>query len=81
MQRVSRQRKHPSATQGWERVIRTDVAIYPKTDHNGQAVHRPGRAPLNPLTFDAVECAGRAPFPSQTPVLLLVNAGSELGYR
>ena len=34
MQRDSRQRRHPSATLDWERLSRTDVAIYPKTDHN-----------------------------------------------
>ena len=31
MQRVSSQIRHPSATLDWERLIRTDTAIYPKT--------------------------------------------------
>lgn len=53
MRRVSRQRSHPSATLDWERLSHTAVAIHPKTDHNRQAAHGAGRAPLNPLTFDA----------------------------
>ncbi len=64
MQRDSRQRRHPSATLDWERLSRTDVAIYPKTDHNNrQAAHRPGRAPLKPLTLDAAGSSFMPRFP------------------
>lgn len=81
MQRVSRQRRHPSATQDRERVIPTEVAIYPKTPHANRQAYSRWQSPLNPLTFGTAEGSGRAPFPSQNPVLLLVNTGSDLGYR
>jgi hypothetical protein len=67
MQRVSRQRRHPSATLDWERLIRTETAIYPTTPHASRKANSRWRPPLNPLTFGAAECSGRAAVPSQNP--------------
>jgi hypothetical protein len=63
MGRVSRQRRHSRATLDWECLIRTVARNLPETDHNRQAVHRPGRAPLKPLTFGAAESTFKPRFP------------------